>query len=177
MASALVVIDYQVGVVEAAYDVEGTTARIASLVDRARTEGTPVVWVMHEEQGMEPDTEGWPLVPGIARNDDEPEFRKDVRDVFAVTDLETWLRKHDIDRLVLTGSQSDYCVRTAAQTAALKGFSIALVSDGHTTEDTEWNGVEISAPQIIAHTNRTFETLEYPGVTVEVVPAAEVSLN
>ncbi|HEY3709323.1 MAG TPA: isochorismatase family protein, partial [Amycolatopsis sp.] len=43
--TALLVIDVQVGVVAEAYERDKAVANIAGLVERAREDGVPVVWV------------------------------------------------------------------------------------------------------------------------------------
>ncbi|MGN7800536.1 cysteine hydrolase family protein [Leifsonia sp. 22587] len=172
--SALLVIDLQKGVLPGCFDAEGVLARVVRLVDRARSAGTPVVWVQHEEDGMEQGTTAWELADGLVPAEGEPRILKHYRDAFADTDLDDVLERLDVGRLVVTGAQSDYCVRTTAQSAAVRGYDVTLVSDAHTTTDTEWDGVEISGEQIVAHTNRYFDGLRYPGQLFGVEPAASV---
>lgn len=174
--SALLVIDLQRGVLPGCFDVDGVLARTVLLIDRARSAGTPVVWVQHEEDGMEEGTEAWELADGLVPAEAEPRIRKHYRDAFADTDLDEVLERLDVGRLVVAGAQSDYCVRTTAQSAAVRGFDVTLVSDAHTTTDTEWDGVEITGQQIVAHTNRYFDGLRYPGQLFELAEAATVAL-
>lgn len=160
--SALLVIDLQRGVLVDCFDADGVVRRTAALVDRARASGVPVVWV---QDGVDfpPGTDGWQLAAGLERADDEPLIHKSYRDAFVETELDEVLEAADIARLVIAGAQSDYCVRTTAQSAAVRGYDVTLVSDAHTTADAEWDGVTISAEQIVAHTNRYFSGLRYPG--------------
>lgn len=72
---------------------------------------------------------------------------------FQETELESVLRDADIESLVGTGMQSNYCVDTFVRAAKERGFAICLVSDGHTTFDTPI----LTATQIIAHHNHTLE--------------------
>lgn len=65
-------------------------------------------------------------------------------------------------------------MRTTAQAAAARGYSVTLVSDCHTTRDAEWEGVTVGAEQIVAHTNLYFSALRYPGVDGGVEAAADV---
>lgn len=176
MTTALVVIDLQVGVVVGCHDADAVLGRTAALVDRARTAGVPVVWVQ-DEQDFPFGTDAWRLAPPLTRRDDEPLVRKTYRDAFADTDLRALLDARGIDRLVVVGAQSDYCVRTTTQRAAADGYDVTLVGDAHTTTDTEWDGVPISGAQIVAHTNRYFQGLRYPGRTFAVEPAATVPLR
>lgn len=52
----------------------------------------------------------------------------------------------------------------------------ALVSDGHTTTDSAWDGVRVTGEQIVAHTNMYFSGLRYPGRTFGVARHDEVAL-
>ena len=51
--TALMVIDVQNGVVAGSHDRDGVIGNINALVDRARTEQVPVVWVQHSDEGLE----------------------------------------------------------------------------------------------------------------------------
>jgi len=175
MPSALIVIDVQVGVVEAAWDVPGVVSRIASLVERARAAGVPVIWVQHADAYLVPDSPKWALVPELVPHEGEVRIYKTLRDSFGTPVLEDTLRAHGVDTLIVTGSQSDYCVRTAAQSALARGFNVALVRDAHTTEDSEFDGTAISAQQIIAHTNAYFDNYKFrDGVSSRLVLADDV---
>ena len=57
--TALVVIDVQNGVVAGASHRDQVVANIGTLVELARDEGVPVVWVQHSGEGMERDSDGW----------------------------------------------------------------------------------------------------------------------
>ncbi|NUR39834.1 MAG: isochorismatase family protein, partial [Streptomyces sp.] len=50
--TALLVIDVQKGVVADAHERDAVVATIAALVDRAREEGAPVVWVQHSDEDL-----------------------------------------------------------------------------------------------------------------------------
>ncbi|MEO7018255.1 MAG: cysteine hydrolase family protein [Leifsonia sp.] len=160
--TALLVIDLQKGVVDGCFDSVGVVSRTAALVDRARASGVPVVWVQDEDEGLERGTAAWQLADGLVRADGEALIHKRYRDSFADTDLDDVLEALDVTRLVVAGAQSDFCVRTTTQSAAVRGFDVTLVSDAHTTTDTEWDGVAITGEQIVAHTNRYFSGLRYP---------------
>lgn len=174
--TALLVIDLQKGVLPGCFDVDGVLARTAALVDRARSAGTAVVWVQHEEDGMEEGTVAFELADVLVPAEGEARILKHYRDAFADTDLDEVLERLDVGRLVVAGAQSDYCVRTTAQSAAVRGFDVTLVSDAHTTTDTEWDGVAITGEQIVAHTNRYFAGLRYPGQLFGAEPAESVAL-
>jgi nicotinamidase-related amidase len=50
--TALVVIDVQNGVVGAAHERDAVVANVGSLVEKARRERVPVVWVQHSDEGL-----------------------------------------------------------------------------------------------------------------------------
>lgn len=176
MTSVVLVIDLQVDVVRGCFDADGVVARSAALVERARAAGTPVVWVQHHEPGLERDTPGWALADGLTPQPGEALVHKVYRDSFADTDLRGVLDSLGATRLVVVGAQSDFCVRTTTQRAAVLGYDVTLVSDGHTTRDTEWDGVRITGEQIVAHTNMYFSGLRYPDSTFGIACHDEVSL-
>ena len=177
MSSVVLVIDLQVGVVRGCFDADGVVARSAALVERARSTGVPVVWVQHHEPGLERDTPGWALAEGLTPRRDEALVHKAYRDSFADTGLREVLDSLGAARLVVVGAQSDFCVRTTTQRAAALGYDVTLVSDGHTTRDTEWDGVKITGEQIVAHTNMYFSGLRYPRGTFDVARHDEVVLE
>ena len=170
MTTAVLVVDLQVEVLARCWEADAVVTRNAVLVQRARAVDVPVIWVQHEEPGMERDTDGWQLAPALVPWPGETRIYKSYRDAFTEPELPATLERFGVTHLVVTGAQSDYCVRTAAQTAASHGYSVTLVSDAHTTEDSQWDDVTISARQIVAHTNRYFSGLRYPGATFSVVP-------
>ena len=85
---------------------------------------------------------------------------KSSSDAFLETNLADVLSELEVDRLVMAGMQSEFCVDATARAAASRGFDVVLVADGHTTGDTD----ELSAQQIIAHHNYALENLEPPNI-------------
>ncbi len=178
--TALVVIDVQVGVVATCADVQGVISRISSLVSRARDAVAPVIWVQHaDDYYLVRDSKEWELAPGLPEPlADEVRVYKRFRDSFTAPELEEELHARGVRHLVLVGAQSDYCVRTTAQSAAVRGYAVTVPRDAHTTEDAEYGGTKISAQQIVQHTNAYFDDFEYqPGVRCRNVAAHEVDFG
>ncbi len=173
--TVVLAIDLQAGVMPGCHDEKGVLARAAALVDRARDAGTPVVWVHHDPVGV--GTPDWELAEPLHRVEGEPLVRKSYRDSFADTDLRQVLDGLGATHLVISGAQSDYCVRTTMQRAAAEGYDVTLVSDAHTTVDAKWDGVAISGEQIVAHTNMYFSGLRYPGQRFAVATHDAVELG
>ncbi len=89
------------------------------------------------------------------------------------TNLEALLRNASVTRVVLVGGQTEYCVDTTARRAVSLGYDVDLVADGHTTSE---NGL-LSRDQIIGHHNQTLANLAIEGVTMSVLPSAEISFG
>lgn len=178
--SALIVIDVQNGVMEASWNPDVVVGRIASLVDRARREGVPVVYVQHEIPAYPPmarGANGWQIDARIAPQPGETVVPKQFQDSFANTRLADVLDAMDVTHLVIAGAQSDACVRATMFRAMSEGWQVTLVSNCHTTEDCEIDGEVIPAEQIVKHMNASMQYLEYPGRSVEVVAHDDVEFS
>jgi nicotinamidase-related amidase len=169
--SALIVIDVQNGVVDYAKNRNVIVNRIAGLVDRARAAGTDVIWVQHSEDDMPIDSEYWQIVPELKPTKDEKIIHKLWRSSFEETDLEEVLEELSVGHLIVTGAQSNYCVRHTIHAAIERGLDITLVGDAHTTMDESWEGAAIPAEMIVAELNRSCSNYDLPDSRVDVVSA------
>jgi nicotinamidase-related amidase len=174
--TALLVIDVQNGVVTGAPRRDEVVANIARLVDQAREEGVPVVWVQHSDDNLKKDSEAWQYVPELVRDESESLVHKSYGDSFEDTDLEDVLAKRGVGRLVVAGAQSDACILSTIHGAFTRGYDVTLVSDAHTTEDlTEWGVPEPEA--LIAFTNFYWECHSGPGRTAAVTASRDVTFG
>src|SRR5580765_5665350 len=111
--TALLVIDVQNGVVEGTHERDAVVANVGSLVEKARREQVPVVWVQHaDDEGLERGSENWQIVPELAPDDAEPRVEKNYGDSFEDSTLETVLSGLGVGRLVVVGAQTDACIRS-----------------------------------------------------------------
>src|SRR5262249_51931201 len=78
--TALLVIDVQNGVVEGSHNRDEMIANINKLVDKARAEDVPVIWVQHNNEGLPLNSEVWQYVPELERRDSEPLVHKTYGD-------------------------------------------------------------------------------------------------
>jgi nicotinamidase-related amidase len=175
--TALLVIDVQNDVVEGAHNRDGVIANINTLVDKARGAGVPVVWVQHNDpRNLVRDSDGWQYVPELKRDDSEPLVHKQYGDSFEDTDLEDILAQHQVGRLVVTGAQTDACIRSTLHGAIARGYDATLVSDAHTTEDLSEYGAP-TPDKVIAHTNIYWDWQRAPGREGNVVPTESVTFG
>jgi isochorismate hydrolase len=174
--TALLVVDVQNGVVAGAYERDAVVANVASVVEKARRDGVPVVWVQHSDDGLERGTEEWRIVPELSPGDAEPLVEKNYGDSFEATTLETVLSGLEVGRLIVVGAQTDACIRSTLHGAFARGYDAILVSDAHTTEDqTEWGAPP--PDQVIAHTNLYWRYQTAPGRTAGTVETKDVDFG
>jgi nicotinamidase-related amidase len=171
--TALLVVDVQNGVVAGAHERDAVVANIASLVEKARREQVPVVWVQHSDEHLEPGSDGWRIVPELTPGEVEPRVDKHYADSFEETTLEAVLSGLGAGRLFVVGAQTDECIRSTLHGAIVRGYDATLVSDAHTTEDlTAWGAPP--PDQVIAHTNLYWTNHRAPGRTAGTVATKEV---
>ena len=175
--TALLVIDVQNGIVAGAYNRDGVIRNISTLIDKARAENAPVLWVQHSDDGdLSRGSESWQYVPELVLGESEPVVHKRYADSFEDTDLEKLLAEQRVGRLGVAGAQTDECIRSTIHGAFTRGYDVTLVGDAHTTEDL----TEYGAPrpeQVIAHTNLYWQYHKAPGRQAGTVDTAEVSFT
>jgi len=171
---ALLVIDVQNGVVEYAWKRDTTISKIAALVDKARESNTEVIWVQHSEDDMPIDSLSWQIVPELKPASGEKIIHKLWRSSFEETELEDVLEELKIEHLVISGAQTNYCVRHTIHAAIERGLDVTLVEDAHTTMDESWNGSPIPAELIVAELNRACSDYDLPDSRVDVLAAERI---
>jgi nicotinamidase-related amidase len=174
--TALLVIDVQNGVMDGAYKRDEVIANIKTLIEKARAADIPVVWIQHSGKGLEKGTEPWEYVPELVRRASELLVHKTYGDSFEDTDLEEVLEARGVGALVVSGAQTDACVRSTIHGALVRGYDVTLVSDAHTTEDlTEWGAPPPG--QVIAHTNLYWQHQRAPGRKAGTVATTELDFR
>lgn len=174
--TALLVVDVQNGVVAKAHERDAVVANIGRLVERARREGVPIVWVQHTEDHLPRGSDAWRIVPELSPSDAEAHIEKSYGDAFEATVLETVLSDLGVGKLFVVGAQTDQCIRATLHGALVRGYDTILVSDAHTTEDlTKWG-----APpphQVIAHINLYWTHETAPGRSAGTAATRDVAFR
>ena len=84
------------------------------------------------------------------------------------------LQRAGVGHLVVTGAQTDACIRSTIHGAFVRGYDVTLVGDAHTTEDQRAWGAP-TPDKVIAHTNLYWRYQTAPGRTATVADTAEVT--
>jgi nicotinamidase-related amidase len=160
--TALLVIDVQNDVMAGVHNRDGVIANIAFLVDKARAESVPVVWVQHSSDDLPEGSDGWLYVHELTHGASEPVVHKRYGDSFENTDLEAVLAERKVGHLIVTGAQTDACIRSTLHGAIVRGYDATLVGDAHTTEDlSQWGAPP--PDKVIDHTNLYWQHHTAPG--------------
>lgn len=172
--SALLVIDVQNDVVVEAWHRDEIIGNINLLVTKAREAGTPVIWVQHSDPSMEIGTEPWMIVPELRPLKTELNIRKKFRSSFEETDLDENLADLGVGHLIISGAQTDYCIRHTSHAALERGYDVTLVEDAHTTSDGQWGARPLAASAVIDELNRSFHNYKLPGRNCDLATAVGV---
>lgn len=174
---ALLVIDMQNALVAIAHRGAETVSRIAELRERARAAGVPVVTVQHQDDELEPGTEGWRTTPALAPAPGEPVVPKSSPDSFLGTGLDSTLRDMGVTEVVVTGFATEICVESTARRALSLRYDVVLVADAHTTSLRPGPGPYAAPEASIAHHNEIYRNLRFPGRSIRVLRTAEVDFT
>jgi len=175
MTTALLIIDVQQLLCSGEYEcfeVARVINTINDLSARARNAGVPVVLIQHEEKDspMAYEAAGWQLAEGLQTSPKDLRVGKTTRDSFYQTQLQKLLPREDIERLVICGLQTDYCVNATVRQALILGYDVVLAADAHSTVD---NG-NLTAEDIIAEHNKDLAHLTGSVARIDVIPAKDI---
>ncbi|GGA42391.1 cysteine hydrolase family protein [Paenibacillus physcomitrellae] len=176
MSKAVIVIDVQEAFFEnpscLLHEKEQLVRNINALIEQARRQAVPVVFIQHTEYENPDDeflidTPDWQLHRGLNRLESDPVIRKSTPDSFHETDLADYLREQGIDQLIFAGAQTDFCINATIRRAHTLGYKDnILLKDGHSTVV---NSVP-SAAQIIEDHEQSW------GGLVAIKPLREIEL-
>jgi nicotinamidase-related amidase len=137
MKRALLVIDVQneyfTGFFPITYP-SGSLDRILEAMHAASQHDIPIVIIQHTESAddtpfFKRDSHEWQLLPEIAKQPHDLLIEKIWPGSFTDTELEAWLRQHEIDTVVISGYMTQMCCDTTARQAIHNRFAVEFLSD------------------------------------------------
>lgn len=179
MRTALLVIDMQQGCFPtptARHDTEGVVGRINALASRVRAAGGLVLHIQHDGppgDAFHPGEPGWQFLPDLKPTQDDLVVHKTSCDAFLNTSLDDVLKQNGVNRVIVTGCATDYCVDTTIRSALARGYPTTVPADGHTTADRPY----LPAQKIIEHHNFVWSDFISPAGPARVIPCAEIELS
>ena len=172
---ALLVIDMQQALVPGAYLETGTIAAINHVVQKARGANRPVIYLQHCHQQYKPMMKGepgWAIHSSMDLEPSDERIEKTASDSFYKTDLAARLKDLDIQQLIVTGMQTEFCVDATCRAALSHDFDVILIADGHTTGDSG-----LKAKEVIQHHNELLANLAHPSSKLTLVNSTQLSLG
>mgnify|MGYP001218930298 CR=1 FL=1 len=139
MKTALLVIDMQQALTDAQpARKDEFLLNVKFLVDAAHAGGVEVVYVRHDG-GADDDlafgTPGWQLDRSLSLREGERVFDKRFSSSFRNTGLHEYLSERGVERLVICGMQTEYCIDTSVKVAFEFGYDILIPSGATSTYD------------------------------------------
>jgi len=176
--AVLVVVDVQVGVMGESWDSARIIKNVARVVERARADGVPVVWVQHSDEELPYESPQWQWVPELVPAEGEPLIHKKFNSSFEETELEEELAKLGATHVALAGAATNWCIRATAYGALDLGYDLTLVEDAHTTVTMDLdNGTKIEASNVVDELNVCMTWVSYPGRTNGTATAEQVDFT
>jgi nicotinamidase-related amidase len=115
----------------------GAEANMQHLLAAWRGQGLPVIFTRHDSrEPASPLKLGLPtgeMIDGFAPRPGEIVITKDVNSGFIGTGLELRLRQHGVNRLVIAGFFTNFCVETTTRMAGNLGYDTYLAHDACAT--------------------------------------------
>ncbi|ANW66123.1 isochorismatase [Mycobacterium sp. djl-10] len=139
--STLILIDCQNTYTRGPMELEGVQAALdeaATLLDRARTAGIPVIHIQHSDGPgslYDIDGESGAIVAQVAPRGDEPVVVKSYPNSFVQTDLAERLTAVGATNLVLAGFMTHMCVNSTARGAFNLGYAPTVVARATATRE------------------------------------------
>ncbi|HEV8306334.1 MAG TPA: cysteine hydrolase family protein [Methylomirabilota bacterium] len=114
--------------------------RIARALEWARARQIPVFHIVHESRRPNattfvPGSPALAIHPAVTPAAGEPVIQKHLPGSFTNTPLEDELRKHGVERVIVSGFMTQMCCDTTAREAAHRGFKVTLLSDATAAMD------------------------------------------
>ncbi|MBL8817077.1 MAG: cysteine hydrolase [Planctomyces sp.] len=134
---ALLVIDVQMEYFNGALPIswpDGHLNNILRAMDAAHEKGIPVAVIRHHQP--DPDSPifrlnspQWQLHPEVEKRERTILIEKQFPGSFTGTPLESWLKEHKIDTVVIAGYMTHMCCDTTARQACHLGYKVEFLSD------------------------------------------------
>ena len=171
--TALVVIDVQNGVVANAHQRDDVIGNISTLVDRARAEDVPVIWVQHTSDELPQGSDQWQYVDELQQSSPSPSSTSG-------TATRSRTRSSRSSRRASAASSSRARRPTSASGRPCTARSCAATTPSSSATPTRPRTSEWGAPtpdKVISHTNMYWKFHTAPGRTAEVVETSDVRFD
>jgi nicotinamidase-related amidase len=149
--SALILIDCQNTYTQGVMELDGVQAALdeaATLLERARVAGIPIIHIQHDAGPGSPydvHAESGAIVERVAPRDGEPVVVKNYPNSFVQTELDQLLKERVASSLVLAGFMTHMCVNSTARGAFNLGYAPTVVAAATATRPLPALGAQVPA--------------------------------
>jgi nicotinamidase-related amidase len=146
--------------------------RINRLAAAVRQHDGKAIWIQHcgpAGTAFEPGQPAWRFLPELHREDADVVVEKTLNDAFAGSDLQATLQRLGLDRMLIAGWATDFCVDTTLRSAVSRNYNVVAVSDAHTLADRP----HLDAASVIRHHNWVWANL-ITHATIRIATTAEL---
>ena len=156
--TALLLIDIQQGFRDPVWgkrNNDDAERNAGAILTAARNSELLILHVQHASTDrtspLHPPHDGFAFAPEVVPHAGEPVFKKSVNSAFIGTDLDSYLREREVERLLIAGITTNHCVSTSVRMAANLGFTVYLIEDACTAFDrVDHSGRSFSAADVHA---------------------------
>ncbi len=162
--TALIVVDVQKGFDDAGFFGHRNNTvceeNVGALIAAWRSSNQPIVFVRHHEDGtpLQSDEAGGEFKDVVEGRPDLL-VTKTVHSAFHGTpDLNDWLRKDEIDKLVICGIATNVCCETTARVGSDLGYEVGFAIDAtHAFDQDDHDGGTVTADELARVTASTLD--------------------
>ncbi len=137
--TAMLVVDMQNALIlEHPYDEKRLIKTISQMEKICRDKGIEVIFIRHEDNTLVPGENGFEIYSQVAPKSGEKIINKKYNSAFRKTGLQEYLKEQGVERLIVTGMQTDFCVDATIKVAFELGYDVIVPRGGHTTFDNRY---------------------------------------
>ena len=123
------------------YQFDLFTESVHKLIDSARENNVEVIYVRHDDgegEALTKGNEGFEIADQVAPLPEEKIFDKTVNSAFKESGLLEYLRGKGIEKVIMTGLQTDYCIDASVKCAFEHGFEVIIPANANSTVDNSY---------------------------------------
>ncbi len=134
---ALIILDVQQGLFNKGtkvYKEEELISIINTLIRRFRDKKYPIIFIRHTNKNiLKEGSNEWKIHSELEYSDNDIAINKSKSNVFDEETLPDYIKKNDINTLVITGLVTHGCVKAACLGGLKRGNKVILIEDGHSS--------------------------------------------
>lgn len=144
---ALITVDVQNALLDLKpYNQDVMITAIQTLLKLARQQQHEVIFLRHQSDNepLQPNSQGWQISDLVKPLANEKIINKRFNSAFRQTSLKDYLDKKQIDTLIITGMQTEFCIESTVRVAFEYGYNVIVPSEANSTFDSgKWTAEQL----------------------------------